>query len=59
MKPDFYDDRNMEPWKAKKSKATDRKEKKSKKHKDKDQFRQHVQDFIDRRDDKDYNYEGE
>jgi len=55
MKPDYYKKNTDDQYRKKKSKSTGNKEKKAKKNKIRGDFRNHVQDFLDKRDDKDYN----
>lgn len=55
MKPDYYKNNNEDYFYKKKSKLTENKEKKSNKNKGKGTFRNYVQDFLDNRQDKDYN----
>lgn len=58
MRPDYHKNNEGEQYK-KKSKSSANKEKKSHKHKVRDTFRNYVQDFLDKRDDKEYNIEQE
>ena len=55
MKPDYYKNNDGEMYRKRKSKSSENKEKKSNKNKGKGTFRIYVQDFLDNRQDRDYN----